>query len=52
MTYEEAIKILEQHNKWRRDSNVPSVHEPVDIKELGIAIDVICNYDKDRQKED
>lgn len=39
MKIQEAIAILEAHNKWRRDQNVPSKYEMTDPKMLGIAID-------------
>lgn len=44
MNINKAIKILEQHNKWRRDHTWP----PNDLKmpnpkELGIAIDTVVN---------
>ncbi len=48
MTLKQAIKIVESHNKWRRshrmDRNQPKM---VDIKELGIALDVLLIVAKD-----
>lgn len=46
MTIKEAIIILELHNEWRRDNNVPSIYKMVNPKELGIAIDTVVNYFK------
>ena len=34
-----AIEVLTQHNKWRRDSNVPNSIPMVNTTELGDAID-------------
>lgn len=43
MTLQEAIKILEAHNKWRRDNSLmPKPH--TDPKNLGIAIDTVVRY--------
>lgn len=43
MTLDEAIKILEQHNNWRRDND--GIYEMADPKELGKAIDlVVCEF--------
>lgn len=39
MTFTEARKILELHNKWRRDNNIPNQYEMVNPTELGNAID-------------
>ena len=39
MTFTEAMKILELHNKWRRDNHVPNKYEMVNPTELGVAID-------------
>lgn len=47
MTLKQAIKIVENHNKWRRDNNVPSKYQMVDVKELGIALDVLLIVAKD-----
>ena len=49
MTTQQAVQILEQHNKWRR-----AVTDPIamseDPKTLGIAIDTIVKYFKRQQK--
>ena len=39
MTFTEAKRILELHNKWRRDTHIPNKYEMVDSSELGIAIE-------------
>ena len=39
MTFTEAMKILELHNKCRRDNHVPNEYEMVNPTELGIAIE-------------
>ena len=39
MTTDEAIKTLEDHNKWRRGGNI----EQTDPKELGVAIDLVLD---------
>ena len=39
----EAIQILEDHNEWRRDRNVPNSQPETKPKKLGEAIDVIVN---------
>ena len=46
MELKQAIKLLEEHNKWRRDNNVPSIYEMVSPKELGIAIDTVIKHYK------
>jgi len=43
---ERAVKVLEAHNRWRRDDNVPNSQPMVDPKELGKAIDLAVNYIK------
>lgn len=40
MILQEVIKILEEHNKWRRDKNSPSIYKETDPKKLGKAIDI------------
>lgn len=47
MTLKQAIRIVESHNKWRRDNNVPPKYQMVDVKELGIALDVLLVVAKD-----
>lgn len=40
MSMRDAMKILIQHNKWRRDNHIPNKYEMVNPTELGIAIEV------------
>ena len=47
MTLKQAIKIVESHNKWRRDNNVPPKTRMVDPKRLGVALDVLLIVAKD-----
>ena len=47
MTLKQAIKIVESHNKWRRDNNEPPKYQMVDVKELGVALDVLLIVAKD-----
>ena len=47
MTLKQAIKIVESHNKWRRDNNVPPKARMVDPKRLGVALDVLLIVAKD-----
>ncbi len=51
MKLKEAAKILENHNKWRRDSNFPSKYEMANPKELGIAIDTVVKFIKEDLKD-
>ena len=45
MTTQQAVQILKQHNKWRRNnSRIPTAH--TDPTTLGIAIDTIVEYFK------
>lgn len=46
MKIKEAIEILENHNKWRRDSSFPPKIDMVEPKKLGVAIDVIIKHFK------
>lgn len=46
MKIEQAIKIIENHNKWRRDKNVPSKYISTNPKDLGLAIDSIVKHYK------
>lgn len=48
MTLKEAIEILENHNKYRRDSNIPSVYRMADPYKLGVAIDLIVKHYKEK----
>ena len=41
MTIKQAIKIVENHNEWRRDSNVPPKTKMVSPTDLGVALDVL-----------
>lgn len=41
MTLQEAVKLLENHNKWRRGDDTLEMVEP---KDLGIAIDLIVEH--------
>lgn len=43
---ERAVEVLEAHNRWRRDDNVPNSQPMVDPKELGKAIDRAVDYIK------
>ena len=43
---ERAVKVLEAHNKWRRDNNVPNSQPMVDPRELGKAIDLAILFCK------
>ena len=43
MTRLEAIKILEDHNKWRCDNSVPSIYEATEPKKLTEAIDTVIS---------
>ena len=47
MTLKQAIKIVENHNKWRRDNNAPPKYQMADPKELGVALDVLLIVAKD-----
>ena len=46
MTLPEAIQILKTHNEWRRGAEIDML-EP---QSIGIAIDVILEYLKEREK--
>lgn len=43
---ERAVEVLEAHNKWRRDDNVPNSQPMQDPKELGKAIDLAILFCK------
>jgi hypothetical protein len=45
MDIQEAVKLLEQHNKWRRGADI----KMVDPKMLGEAIDLIVNKYKTKK---
>lgn len=40
------LAVLIQHNRWRRDDNVPNSRKPVNSTELGKAIDFAIDYIK------
>ena len=50
MTLKQAIRIVENHNKWRRDNNVPPKTKMVKPKKLGVALDVLLTVAKDYYK--
>ena len=52
MTTEEAIKIIEAYQLWRRDKNVPSKYEQPDPTELGKAIDLLIEVVKNRKQDE
>lgn len=43
MKVKEAVTILETHNKWRRNTEVPNTIVMVDPEKLGIAIDTVVS---------
>lgn len=47
MTLKQAIKIIERHNKWRRDPNVPPKTKMGSATELGIALEVLLIIARD-----
>ena len=47
MTLKQAIRIVESHNKWRRDNNVPPKTKMGNPTELGKALDVLLVVAKD-----
>ena len=47
MTLKQAIRIVDNHNKWRRDNNVPPKTRMIDPKKLGVALDVLLIVAKD-----
>ena len=49
-TLKQAIRIVENHNKWRRDNNVPPKTKMGDAKKLGVALDVLLIVAKDYYK--
>ena len=44
MELKEAVKILKDHNAWRRDNTSVIPQPMISPKDLGIAIDVIVNH--------
>ena len=49
-TLKQAIRIVENHNKWRRDNNVPPKTKMGDAKKLGVALDILLIVAKDYYK--
>ena len=47
MSIKDAMKILIQHNKWRRDNHIPNKYDMVNPTELGKAIEVAINVMKE-----
>lgn len=47
MELQKAIEILENYNKWRRDDEGDYIQQSP--KEIGIAIDVVVDYFKNRK---
>ena len=47
MSIKDAMKILIQHNKWRRDNHIPNKYDMVNPTELGKAIEVAINAMKE-----
>ena len=47
MTLKQAIKIVESHNRWRRDNNVPPKTKMASPAELGEALDVLLIVARD-----
>ena len=43
MSMKDAMKILIQHNKWRRDNHIPNKYDMVNPTELGKAIEIAIN---------
>lgn len=39
MNLKQTIKVLEEHNRWRRDNNVPAKTKMTEPKILGMALD-------------
>lgn len=51
MTLKEAIKVLSDHNKWRRGSEKVRQHESKDIGEaIDIAVHLLKQMAKDSKK--
>ena len=47
MTLKQAIKIVEQYQKWRRDTNVPSRNKMPHPTDIGKALDALLIVAKD-----
>lgn len=51
MTIDEAVKVLREHNEWRRyDGDLPGPNL-ISPKTIGVAIDVVCEYVERRLAE-
>ena len=50
MTLKQAIRIVEQHQRWRRDPNVPPRTKMVNPFDVGKAIDVLVLVAKEYAK--
>jgi len=48
MTIKKAIKLLEQHNKWRRGSDKVKM---CNATELGVAIETTIKFSKEKIKD-
>mgnify|MGYP001824016901 CR=1 FL=1 len=48
MTLQEAVTLLENHNKWRRGDDTLEMAEP---KDLGMAIELIVEHFNTKEKE-
>ena len=46
MNLQEAIKVLEDHNKWMCDNSVPSLYEQTEPKKITEAINVVVDQYK------
>lgn len=46
MTLDQAINVLEKHQEWRRDNNVPAKTQMQNPKEIGEALDVAIHLMK------
>ena len=47
MTQQEAIRTLEDYNKWRCDKNVPSIFKMPEPKELTKAVNFAIEFMKE-----
>lgn len=47
MTLQEAVKLLDKHNKWRRGDDTLEMVEP---KDLGMAIELIVEHFNTKEK--
>jgi|TARA_R110002033_G_C3813193_1_gene232350 hypothetical protein len=47
MTLQEAVTLLENHNKWRRGDDTLEMAEP---KDLGMAIELIVEHFNTKEK--